>query len=277
MYLYEKQQGLWEDIGQVDLSDAKIDSYEQYGWWGILYCKGKQHQQTYLFDTESDKFYSYSKLEDGMKIFGYSKAFHGFLGIQDGVTYNLKCDELSAYSQEVNDVSDMIEDKIEIADDIQNMAYEEFNDGDYSYTTLAGSGYGNIVTYADGVDWWDEVKDFVEVETDINDRIYCPTHGKWYIIHAVYSLKDESINSFYLENGKIYCIGENNQGQLGYTGSTDASNEYSEIDNAVFKDFISSYNGCIALDEEGNLWGWGNPYYGGNPKVIINHSEYSQE
>jgi len=64
-------------------------------------------------------------------------------------------------------------------------------------------------------------------------------------------------------DGTIWAWGANGYGQIGqgdFRGEYDDMMQVGELDN--WKSVEAGYNHCIALNEDGEAWGWGDNYYG---------------
>lgn len=87
-------------------------------------------------------------------------------------------------------------------------------------------------------------------------------------------------NVLLYDNGKIKVQGDNEYGQLGDGTDMDYYDSMLTIDDAIFKDiYYNSVDGVffgkyiVALDDEYNIWCWGDEY-GYEPQIVINNTDF---
>ncbi|WP_201595262.1 RCC1 domain-containing protein [Psychrobacter fulvigenes] len=85
------------------------------------------------------------------------------------------------------------------------------------------------------------------------------------INHALMVATGYKHNLVLTKDGSVWAFGANGQGQLGDGSTTDSSNpvkvDFSAIDAGQIVQVVASANSSYALDDKGQVWGWGSDAY----------------
>ena len=144
---------------------------------------------------------------------------------------------------------------VDISDPIKSMTVGMSDDTTYGVALCTESGNVIFLTY-------DPYNDDL-VTTDLGGSGI----KKLYLNDTTFSL---------FRSGELRAIGENTYGQLGDGTTIDYYDDYLEIDEALFFDFINSSKYCIALDTSYNIWAWGDGF-GTTPEIIIENTDFIAE
>ena len=258
-YYFETSDG-WEQRSRIPVS--KNASVEQ--WGRCLTIRDADDVIVVNLDDQYGGYYYWDSLPKEARAYGYNEGFGGMLFLYEGSLYNMKLKNEWDVNALYSDLELEQQATSLVEEGVKEVRYELYSAYEEQYTTLICD--KKVVTYYYST--YD--MDLLEINEPLKDYLSYPENCEdMYLEHWAYLIED--INSYYLLDGAIYCMGDNHWGQLG-KDDVKSSTEYLKIDNAYYIDFYAGGHSQYALDNEGNVWTWGQE--SAAPEIIISYDDY---